>query len=77
MNDSFFLLNCFSAIQNFAEESTVQSGSKLIALYESLGVFAWTFGLSFLIGALMGKAFETLRIIGNNKNEYFANPLFA
>lgn len=26
----------------------------MVALYESLGVFAWTFGLSFLIGALMG-----------------------
>ncbi|XP_035709272.1 sodium/hydrogen exchanger 9 isoform X4 [Folsomia candida] len=53
LNDAVAIV-LVGAIQNFAEESTVQSGSKMIALYESLGVFGWTFGLSFLIGALMG-----------------------
>ncbi|CAL8073970.1 unnamed protein product [Orchesella dallaii] len=43
-----------SAIQNFGEEKTTGSGSQVYAFWESLGVFAWTFSSSFVIGGLMG-----------------------
>lgn len=43
-----------SAIQNFGEEKTTGSGNQIYAFWESLGVFAWTFSSSFVIGGLMG-----------------------
>ena len=49
-----FLLTFYSAIQSYGDSGTSGGEFNAWAFAQSIGVFAWTFGSSFLIGGAMG-----------------------
>ena len=52
---TFFIFACYnSSIQSYGESGTSGGEFNVWAFTQSIGVFAWTFSSSFLIGGAMG-----------------------